>query len=377
MILYDQIRKLHIEVSSVCNASCPNCPRNIHGGFAVPSLVEQVMSLEQFKSYVDQDILSQLTHVRFCGNYGDPCTCPALPQIIEYIYSVNSQIQIEVNTNGGIRDAKWWATLGTVLQQNPSSAVIFSIDGSEQTNHIYRRGVVWERLSENFHAYINAGGKAIWEFLVFYHNRDESSMLRDYAMAEGFSEFRVKKPFGFSNQYKSQPYMKVLDKAGNFDYYIYPKDHDVAKNVDDDSTTIDSSVYQSRLDQIYNDNYLDPGYFDYMDSRPQGIDCMTARDQEVYISCQGQLYPCCFLGHASQMHEGRETMLFRKWLTANVGWDKISLKQQSIRDVVSSDYFKLIQQTWSKKHSEGRIAMCTLMCSSECSLNAVKNLYDQ
>ena len=49
MFEYNDLTQLHIELSSMCNAACPGCPRNVYGGYTVPSFNEKQMSLELFK----------------------------------------------------------------------------------------------------------------------------------------------------------------------------------------------------------------------------------------------------------------------------------------------------------------------------------------
>ena len=71
---------------------------------------------------------------------------------------------IEVVTNGSIKKANWWAELA--LKAN----VVFSIDGLEDTNHIYRVGAQWDKIMANAEAFIAAGGNATWQYIVFRWN---------------------------------------------------------------------------------------------------------------------------------------------------------------------------------------------------------------
>ena len=52
MYNYSDIREVHLELTSKCQASCPMCPRNIQGGIVNPWLIENEKSIEQFKSYI-------------------------------------------------------------------------------------------------------------------------------------------------------------------------------------------------------------------------------------------------------------------------------------------------------------------------------------
>ena len=67
----------------------------------------------------------------------------------------------------------------------------FGIDGLEDTNHIYRRGVKWERLQNNFREYIKAGGNAGWQFIVFPWNVHQIEEARQRSLDEGFTAFSI------------------------------------------------------------------------------------------------------------------------------------------------------------------------------------------
>jgi len=377
MLPYEHIRRLHIEVSSICNAACPNCPRNVHGGYVLPDLIERSVTFDEFKQMFAVDTIVQLEQIRFCGNYGDPVSARDLPQIIEWIYSYNPDIHIEINTNGGARSTSWWERLGRLMKGH-TGFVVFSVDGLEDTNHIYRRGVVWKKLYANMEAYVKGGGRAVWEFLVFQHNEHQINEARELSRQLDFDKFRVKKPFGFNDSYKSTPYMLVLDREGNFERTLWPRG---VEPVELESRDMDLEAYLRDLALAHKAAFEDPEeremYFEYMDTaRPTGIDCMSIRDKEIYVDSQGYMYPCCFLGHGGQMQRGRETLFFRRWVTKNVGWDNISLFKRSVKEIAESEYFSLIEQTWDKTHREGKMAMCSLMCSSDCARNTMRNLYD-
>ena len=170
MLRYNDIQRIHIELTARCNASCPGCPRNVWGGYAIPELQKTEWTLKQFEESFSGDFLRQLDRILFCGNYGDPGTCRELISILQYIRT-QSSVEICLHTNGGMRNEKFWFDVGTVLQHN--SKVIWSFDGLEDTNHLYRKGVNWDRAWANAQSYISAGGYAVWEMLVFKHNEHQ------------------------------------------------------------------------------------------------------------------------------------------------------------------------------------------------------------
>ena len=48
MLKFDEIEKLHVELSSVCNAACPVCPRNVSGGYEFPNLETNTFTYADF-----------------------------------------------------------------------------------------------------------------------------------------------------------------------------------------------------------------------------------------------------------------------------------------------------------------------------------------
>jgi nucleoside-diphosphate-sugar epimerase len=72
MIQYENIRSVHLEISTRCNASCPECPRNFRG---VNNIIDTYpitdMSLDQFQKIFPRDFISQLNEFYINGNHGD------------------------------------------------------------------------------------------------------------------------------------------------------------------------------------------------------------------------------------------------------------------------------------------------------------------
>ena len=80
---------------------------------------------------------------------------------------------------------------GDLYYNSGGFKVWFGIDGLEDTNHIYRRKVDWDRLQKHFRAYIKAGGDAGWQFIVFPWNEHQIEEARQRSLDEGFSTFAL------------------------------------------------------------------------------------------------------------------------------------------------------------------------------------------
>ena len=71
MFKFNELQSIHLEISTRCQASCPMCSRNYHGGLSNPLLKEADWNILDFKSIIGP-VIDQLTNINFCGNFGDP-----------------------------------------------------------------------------------------------------------------------------------------------------------------------------------------------------------------------------------------------------------------------------------------------------------------
>ena len=113
--MYDlkNIKSVQIEITERCNAACPACQRNYFGYGSRPGIYKGNMSLEQFKTLLTEELLSQLNEVFFCGNFGDAQLNPHLPDMIDYMYNVNPDLWLCINTNGSMHNKEYWEN-GTI-----------------------------------------------------------------------------------------------------------------------------------------------------------------------------------------------------------------------------------------------------------------------
>ena len=374
MIKFEELERIHVELSSACNAACPSCPRNADGGYTIPWLKQRTMSLADFKLIFDTTVLRQLDSILFCGNFGDPIFCKDLPGILEYINSVNHNVDVKVHTNGGIRLTEWWASLPT---KHKKLTVVFSIDGLHDTNHIYRRNVKWDRVMENVAAYIGAGGIATWEFLIFKHNEHQMDLATQIADQMGFRDIQFKRPFGFDDANSNYDAMRVVDSNGNFDYHIYPPSQVDYNNRNVDKQQLNKhrshaglplDAYQESW-QVKNDYYdevvaIEVEKFAHLDDT--GISCMTKNNKEVYIDSAGYLHPCCFLGIGGQnVTLAYDSIQYNKWLEDNIELDANNVKLHSLKHIMDSKFLGAIEETWAKTHKDGRMMCCSKMCSKK------------
>jgi MoaA/NifB/PqqE/SkfB family radical SAM enzyme len=267
MLKYPKV--LHLEVTDVCQAACPQCGREVDPAFDKKQ--KHHLTVEQLKSMFSEDFIRNLDKMFMCGNYGDPAASPHTIEIFKYFRSINPNLTLGMNTNGAINNKDWWIKLANVLT-GPTDFVVFSIDGLEDTNHIYRKNVVWAKLIENAAAFINAGGPAQWEMLIYEHNQHQVNAAEELARSMGFFWFRTK----VSKRFTTAP-ITFLNPPKNYNL----------PNV----------------------------------KKLQKIDCHALNEQSVYVSATGRLLPCCWFGAEVFSLDDHAEQLLSDWNKIPTSWD--------------------------------------------------------
>ena len=246
--MLDNVKEIHIEPTSVCNAECPMCARNINGKGLNPYITLKSLPVTWFEDNITPKQIQQLNKVFFCGNVGDPASAPELLEIIAYFKKCNPNIVVGLNSNGGLKTPVWWSKLGRLLD-GPLDYCVFSIDGLEDTNHLYRRNVKWEKIMENAKSYTSTGASAHWDMLVFEHNKHQVEDVKSLASELGFSWFRSK-------------------ETDRWDTY----------------TTDVGVAPATAYDKI-----------DYDNATPT---CEVKRDSSIFLDYTGNYWPCCHMAEA-------------------------------------------------------------------------------
>jgi MoaA/NifB/PqqE/SkfB family radical SAM enzyme len=71
MFALADLKSLHLEITNRCQAACPMCSRNHHGGLDNILMKNSDWSLKDFQNIV-LPVADQLIKINFCGNFGDP-----------------------------------------------------------------------------------------------------------------------------------------------------------------------------------------------------------------------------------------------------------------------------------------------------------------
>lgn len=258
--LFETAKVLHLEVTDVCQAECPLCARETDQSFNKD--IRHNLSVSDIEHTLGKQFVHRLDKMFMCGNYGDPAGGQNTMDIVDYFRQINPGITLGMNTNGGLQSAHWWTELGQQFNR-PADYVVFSIDGLADTNQIYRKKVNWDKVIANSSAFIKAGGSAHWDMLVYEHNEHQVESAEQMARDMGFTWFRA----------------KVSKRASNISWLRPPKD------------------------------WVRPT------SAAGSIDCHVLKEQSVYMSARGTVYPCCWLGHNTEHTVDKFNSIAESWTT--------------------------------------------------------------
>lgn len=347
MYALEEIRTVHLEVSTKCNARCPMCLRTILGGKVNPHLPLTELSLADVKAIFTPEFIRQLRKMYMCGNYGDPMMAQDTLEIFRYFRECNSEMDLEMFTNGSGRTEQWWSDLAKVVTK-----CRFSIDGLESTNHIYRRGTKWGLIERALTAFISAGGRADWDFIVFKHNEHQIEEAREYAAKIGVRKFNVKKTGRFfsNTQATGKDQQEVLGPDGEIEYFIEPPINPQYRN----------QALAKEAEIIAQHGSMK----EFLAKTP--IVCKVAEEKSVYVTAEGHAFPCCWT--ANQLYPWyygeRGAPIWKMINQLPNGIDSLNAVKHGLRAVVEGPFFqKRLPESWEKtSYESGRLFVCGKTC---------------
>lgn len=345
MLKLQDIRRVHIELTTRCNARCPMCMRNYRGHDFNSGYPLCELSLENFKHILTPEILAQIIApeepinglvpkyygfkgVQFNGNLGDFGSAKDGVEIVQYL--VEHNVPVKINTNGSVRNPEWWAALAL-----PGVEIGFAIDGLADTHSLYRQDTDWDRIIEHATAFIKAGGNAVWRFVPFDHNKHQENKCRQLSRELGFKKFE--------NIYDGRDTGPAYNRDGEFSHYIGPTPPGDVPPI--------KALLESHI------TWYDSKTFKHIKDTPvMDIMCLHKQNKEIYIAADGSVYPCCFLGfYPGQMnHPGNKEL-------APLIHENNALQYNLAHCL---DWFESVEQSWQAASvAEGRTYQCVATCN--------------
>lgn len=332
MINFQEIRDVHLEISTLCNASCAWCPRTFWGYPYNGGYPEVNLSLDHAKQIFTEEFLAQLTSISINGNFGDIVMNPEAPDIVDYFLTKNPKLDIIISTNGGARDREFWSRLAHI-----GATVLFCLDGLSDTHHLYRQNTVWDTVIRNAQTFIASGGNAVWKMISFDHNLHQIDSCRKLSQQLGFKDFQL-----IDDGRNVAP---VFDRKGNLTHvlgnYTGEKDFKIL-------------FHKKTTDQILLEDIV-PGR-----TPSQSVMCKAKRLGSIYISAAGDVSPCCWTGFypktygAGQYHQAANSQL-----------TPLIVKNNALEYPLEQciEWFNAVENSWKiKDYAQGRLVICDDVC---------------
>jgi len=311
---------LYVEVSSICNALCPQCDRYKPGTLEIHDHVSNTYwSLDKFKRAFTPDNLEHAKVINFAGLYGDPLTNPHLIDMISYVLD-NSDCRVDIETNASLKSTKWWANLAKV--GGDRIKVQFDVDGTTQEIHSkYRINTNLNKVLSNMKAFADAGGKPTVMTIVFRHNEKELESIRELTKNYGAVEWNATESLRF---------------FAEDDTYTFT---DIKGDLIAIQTPVNPIRSKQTLRRIRN----------FSDERVSPTVCPSSEQNFLQIDQHGNVWPCCDLLEAYD----------RNW--EDVGYtDDINLFKQPLKDILISNWYRSFKPNYKQ---------CDIWCSHKKSSN--------
>jgi len=309
----NDITSLELELTSRCNAACPLCPRT---NLDFSSILDhkREITIENLKQWLPKEILINVKELILKGTFSDPLISRHIVEIIEWFNSNTNVEQINIYTNGSLRNKNFWQWLAKTLPVK--STVTFAIDGLEDTHSIYRVNTDYNKIIENAKIFIENGVTARWQFIIFKHNEHQVEDAKKLAKELGFKKFIT-----FYN-----------DRVGESEF--------VLQNNSDDGLTRDTerkNIIESISKKI--------------------VKCTSLSNKRIYINWDGEVFPCCMTGIFSSKTKNYYDFLFWKKKIMKNDFTKNNLNFYTLEQILS-----FFDDFYSNVETAPRLKVCGKHC---------------
>lgn len=343
----EALRWLQVEISSLCQAGCIDCNRwRPAEGYrywdpgeptewlqnSTHPMMNSYYQVSRWTAHISK--FSGVRHLQFCGNMGDPMAHPHIVDCCEAVKQHMPDCVVDISTNGGIGRTQHYEQLARMGVE-----ITFAVDGLEDTNHIYRRGVSWQMVRERMSAFIGAGGKAQWQWIDFPHTRHQMERARKLSREWGFDVFDVRERFT-----QTKKFDRSIMLASRQPVRLNTRHSEPTQSLEE----LESS-YAEQLEE-YQSWQVIPG-------------CAHAPDvpyhhPNPHINVDGTLWPCCFMANVA-FHTSAHVRNWWSQITRDLPNDWNSLDHHTPQEILSSHLWQsVLPETWKNKTN--------LICLTHC-----------
>jgi len=330
----EEPKAVQFELSSNCNANCIGCSRadpfnELKLNPRIPK--NKFLDFDKFVEILHAKRFQSVEEIQFCASIDDPLMHPRFLDMLYYIVQ-HTNFRIIIHTNASLRSSSYWQDMAKILK-GTKYTLNFSVDGLEDTNHIYRRGTNFKKIMENARAFISAGGSPSWQWVVFPWNKHQIEEAKQLAKSMGFRSFRERNDTSLDN----------LDL------------HELSKKFENEKRrhTLSWSEYVHALKRFKGNIY-----------------CKTANDEKAYfVAHTGEIFPCCFMYNIRYRVVDFEEHWKRYDNVYGKNWNNVYYHH--IDKILEHSFFKNdLTESWNNVDHE-KLTPCSRnpVCTNTCSVN--------
>ena len=349
------IDEYQIEITTYCNAACPQCPRNNLGVGVNPHMPLTHLPRVTIDQAFDTELCQRLRQVFFCGSYGDPIMHPNFLEILRDFRSKSPTLWLYIHTNGGVHDPEYWEEIASIM--NGYGQIDFGIDGLEDTLHLYRKNVKYNNVIANAQSFISAGGRAQWNFIVFQHNQHQVEQVQQLGKSMGFYNVLIRKTGRFLNHAT----MTELDSwpIAGADHVLEPPSNEQYRNRSMQLLPALKTQYSNIKE-----------YFD-----TTSISCDALLGKKIAVNAEGIVLPCNFFNHNLYDARFRDGSLpganplstvdgknqVREFLE-RYGLDNLNIHHKTLPEIFANNFWQDLVASFANSN---RLFECAMTCGNK------------
>jgi hypothetical protein len=224
---------------------------------------------------------------------------------------------------------------------------------------LYRRNVKYATAIRNARAFVRAGGRAQWNFIVFKHNEHQVEQARALSKEYGFFNFLPRKTGRFYNHTNecAYPNWPVLDKNRNVEYVL--------------EEPVSNEWQNPSVQKIEVIKKMHGSFKNYLVHTP--VKCDALLGNKVVITAEGLVLPCNFFEHNlydarfyDDCMPGANVASFipgGNQVQELVGrYKNLNINQTSLEEVFKSGFWTELVDRWS---GPNKIMECAMTCGEK------------
>ena len=205
-------------------------------------------------------------------------------------------------------------------------------------------------------AFINAGGRARWDFLIFEHNQHQVEQAETFANEIGFEKFTKKKSGRFisSMTNKAKEEHQAVNRKGE-------ETQTLTKPTEEKYTNRELAKTEQLVKQY-------GSMMDYYNKAKISCKVATKEEKNIFITAEGLLMPCCWTAGRMYKWWHKDYKVEQVWdfIDRAGGKEGINVINNRLEDVTHGGLLQDIVNSWSLNSiEEGKFGVCAQKCGTE------------